>query len=174
MDYKIKPGEIHPGDILLFSGKGFISRGIRFFTKSKYSHTAIAVSGTECIEATSAGVEKSNIQSLVNKTEGFCVRRIESLTVKESEMIKEKAYQLLYEDYDFLQLISMAPYFLLRKIGITWNFLIFNSRTRMICSELVGVCLMYAGIIKVPNYYIKRYTPESWYTFKKAKTILEL
>jgi len=173
MDYKIKPGEIYPGDILLFSGKGFISRGIKFFTNSEYSHVAIAVSGTECIEATAAGVEKSDIQTLINKTEHFCVRRID-LTMEQAEKIKERAYQLLYESYDFLQFISMIPYLLLRKIGITWNSLIFNSRVRMICSELVGVCLKYADVINTPNYYIKRYTPDSWYKFEKAKTILEL
>lgn len=132
---------IHPGDIIFFRGKSFISRGIRWFTDSEWSHVGMALNGTELIEATAAGVEKNKIEPLIKNAEKICIKRIPDLTVEEMETIKTKAYACLYENYDFLQFISLIPYFLFRKLGFNWTFLIFNSRTKMICSELVGVLL---------------------------------
>lgn len=137
--------EIHPGDVIFFKGKSFISRGIRWFTKSEWNHVALAVDGTYIIEATAAGVERNKIELALKKCEKFMIRRIDSLTVAESELLKTKAYSLFYDNYDFLQLISMAPYFLFRRIGWNLPFLIFNSRGKMICSELVAVCYAAAG-----------------------------
>lgn len=165
-----------PGDCILVSGKGFISRGIKWFTNSKYSHVALYIGGGEgyVIEATAAGVEKNKFSSLLKGADGICIRRYPGLTIEQVELIKQKAYGLLYENYDFLQFLSMVPYFLLRKIGITWNALLFNKRTKMICSELFGVCYYAAGILfKSSMKKLKSLTPEDLYSDKKLITVIE-
>jgi len=162
---------IYPGDIILFRGKSFISRGIRFFTKSKWNHAALALDGSYLMESTSAGVEKNSIIKLLKKSEAFCILRDSDLAVSDVELIKSKAYSLLYENYDFLQLISMAPYFALRAIGINAPFLVFNSRTKMICSELCYVSYLAAGI-KLGN-KAKLVSPESLYKSPLFEVVYE-
>lgn len=165
---------IYPGDIIFFRGRSFISRGIRWFTNSKWNHVGMALDGTNLIEATAAGVEKNNLEELLKRSEKFCIRRVPDLTVEEVELMKDKAYALLYDEYDFLQFISMIPYFLLRKIGINCPFLLFNSRDKMICSELVSVLLWTIDIKIVKNMKsLKKITPEDLYKFNRLNTVFE-
>lgn len=168
--------KIYPGDCILIGGNSFISRGIKFFTNSKYSHVALAVSGTEVIEATAAGVEKNSIESLLKHADKICIRRIRSLTIEQVEIMKSKAYSLLYENYDTLQFISFIPYFIIRKLfGLNLHFLLFNSRTKMICSELYAVCAYAAGIKFTSSIKkIKKITPDDLYKSSLMDTIIEL
>lgn len=135
---------LQAGDCILFSGKGFVSRGIKFFTDSKWTHAAIYVGGGEgfVIEATAAGVEKNPLAPLLKKASAYCVRRIPDLTVEQAELMKEKAYGLIYEEYDFVQLVSLGIYYAFRKIGISCGWLVRNAPGKMICSELYAVCAL--------------------------------
>ncbi|MEM5778792.1 MAG: YiiX/YebB-like N1pC/P60 family cysteine hydrolase [Candidatus Aenigmatarchaeota archaeon] len=167
---------LQPGDCVLISGEHFISRGIKWFTNSKYNHVALYVGGGEgyVIEATEAGVEKNKLSKLLQSASGVCIRRVPNLTVFQAELIKNKAYQLLYQNYDFLQFISMIPYFLFRKIGFNFPFLLLNSRNRMICSELYAVCLYAAGIkLKSSIKKFKSITPEDLYRSDLLVTVYE-
>jgi hypothetical protein len=162
-----------PGDCVLVGGKGIISRGIKWFTDSKYSHAAIYIGGGKnyVIEATMAGVEKNPISDLLDHAESLCIRRIPELTAEDAAAMKDKAYQLLYESYDILQFISYIPYFIFRKFGINLPFLVFNKRNKMICSELYAVCALAAGVKFAKN--VKFVTPEILYETKKMITIYE-
>jgi len=139
---------LQPGDCILFKGKGFISRGIRWFTDSEWNHVVIYVGGGNnyIVEAVMDGVEKNEILPLLKKAEKFCVRRIPDLTVENSELMKAKAYSLMYEPYDKLQFAGLAIYNLLRKIGIKASFLVPNKRDSIICSELYAVCALTISI----------------------------
>lgn len=136
---------LQPGDCILFGGKSFISRGIKWFTDSKYSHVAIYVGGGEgfCIEATEAGVEKNPVAPLMAKAACYAVRRIPNLTVEQAELMKAKAYSLIYDGYDFVQLASLGLYYGVRKIfGKAPAFLVRNAQGKMICSELFAVAAL--------------------------------
>ena len=162
-----------PGDCILLGGKGIISRGIKWFTNSKYSHAAIYVGGGNnyVIEATLVGVEKNKIHSLIEHADKICIRRIFNLSAEDAELMKNKAYQLLYNSYDVLQFVSYIPYFLFRKIGINLPFLVINKRNKMVCSELYAVCALAAGIKFAKN--PKLVTPEILYRTHKMETIYE-
>lgn len=136
--------KLQPCDVIFFSGKGFVSRGIRFFTNSEWSHVALYVGGGEgyVIEATAAGVEKNKLAPLIKHAAKWEVRRFDNLTVEEAELMKAKAYSLIYENYDFLQVLSLGVYYAFRKIGLTWSALVANTNGKMICSELVAVCAL--------------------------------
>ena len=128
-------------DILIVSGKGLLSRAIDWFTDSKWSHVALFVGdeGNHIIEATSIGVMVNDLQTLCKGHTDICVRRYAGLSTEQLGLIKDKAYSLVYEPYDYIQLLSLGTYNLFRKIGIKMPFLVRNARDRMICSELIAV-----------------------------------
>ncbi len=165
---------LQPGDCILFSGKGFVSRGIMWFTSSKYSHVAMYVGGGEgyVIEATAAGVEKNKLEPLINHSSGYCVRRIPGLTVEQAELMKDKAYGLIYDKYDFVQLLSLGLYYGMRKLGISCSWLVRNVPGKMICSELYAVCCL-----TIPLKFKSRtklVTPETLHETDLMETILEV
>jgi len=163
---------LQPGDCILFSGKSLISRGIRWFTDSKWNHAAIYVGGGGqfVIEATAAGVEKTALKELL-KCEAVCVRRIPDLKVEDAELMKDRAYGLIYDNYDYAQIASLGIYFLFRKIGIKIPWLVRNAKSEMICSELFAVCAL---VIPVRfERETKLVTPDSLYQTDKMNTMFE-
>ena len=161
------------GDILLFQGKSFISRGIMYFTKSKYSHAALYIGGGEnyIIEATGAGVEKNLVAPLIAQADAFCVRRIPDLTVENAELMKDKAYSLIYSSYDTKQLLSLGVYYTLRKLGLNWDWLVSNNPQRITCSELVAVACLCIPLKFAAK--VKDVTPETLYLSNKLVTVVE-
>lgn len=164
---------LHPGDCILIQGKSFVSRGIMWFTKSKYSHVAMYVGGGKgyIVEATAAGVEINKLEDLIKHSSAYAVRRIPGLTVDQAEAMKDKAYALIYDDYDFVQLASLGLYYLLRKCGISWSLLVRSARNKMICSELFAVCCLVIPIKFKSK--TKLVTPDTLYTTSLMETILE-
>ena len=164
------------GDVILFQGTAFISRGIEWFSKSKWSHAALYVGGGNgyIIEATGAGVERNKLETSLHGCSSYCVRRMPNLTMEQAELIKDKAYSLIYkkDKYDFIQLLTLGIYFTLRKIGITWAWLVDNMPNKMICSELVAVCYLTLPIKFKSK--IKLVTPETLYSTGILTTIEEL
>ena len=136
-DKIFEPGELHESDFVLFEGKSFISRGIELFD-GKYSHAAQFVGNGYVIEATQAGVEKNALAPLIKAAKSICVLRVPNLSVANAELMKAGAYSQLTvgTKYDFANLISLAPYFVLRKLGINAPWLVWSKTGKVICSEL--------------------------------------
>lgn len=159
-----------PGDVILFAGKSWISRGIEWFTDSKYSHAALYVGNGYIIEATEAGVEKNLLT--FKGCSGHCVRRMPGLTSDAAKAIVAKAESLIYDNYDFLQLLTLGVYYGFRRLGITWSALVANMPNKMICSELVAV-----SYLVVPDKFkdqTKLVTPDTLYTTSLLQTIEEI
>lgn len=164
---------LQPGDCILIGGASFISRGIKLFTGSKYSHCMMYVGGGDgfVIEAIESGVEKTPLSKAIKGATDICARRIPGLTVEQVECMKDKAYSLIYEDYDYLQIAGLAVYQALKAIGIKWMALIPSNSTKMICSELYAVCAMTIPLkFKVRA---KLVTPETLASTTDMKTIYE-
>ena len=143
-----EPGELHSGDMILFAGNSFISRGIKLFSGSKYSHAAQFVGNGYVIEANQPGVEKNLLEPLIKSAAHICILRVPNLTVDNAELMKDCAYSMLSvgTEYDVLNLVSLAPYFLLRKLGINAPWLVFSAKGEVICSELCARSLINIGI----------------------------
>jgi hypothetical protein len=136
---------LQAGDVILFKDESWISRSIQWFTDSDWNHVALYVGDGYIIEATEVGVEKN----LLKKRLKHCVRMLslrKDLNEEARKLIIDKAHALVYEGYDFVQFICLFLYFLLRKIGIRIRQLVLNKRTQMICSEVIYVCYLTAGI----------------------------
>lgn len=164
---------LQSGDVILLQGTSLVSRGIRWFTDSKYSHVCLYVGGGSnyIIESTEAGVEKNELQKILAHASSVCVRRHTGLTVEESELIKTKAYSLIYENYDYIQLLSLGVYFSLRRLGITWGSIVASMPGRLICSELVAVA--YLCIPLKFKSKTKLVTPQTLYETELLDTVLE-
>jgi hypothetical protein len=143
-DKIFEPGELHSGDFILFAGKSFIARGIKLFSGSKWTHAAQLVGNGYVIEANQPGVEKSLLAPLIKSASHICILRVPNLTVDNAELMKDAAYSMLSvgTEYDIINLISLAPYFLLRKIGINAPWLVWSAKGEVICSELCARSLL--------------------------------
>lgn len=162
---------LQPGDFILFSGKSFISRGIKFFSKSKWTHVAFFVGNGYIIEATAAGVEKNLLAPLIKKTEAIAVMRVPNLTVEQMELMKAKAYAMLGEKYDVWQLLTFSVYFTLRKIGIIWPLLIGDRAGEVVCSTFGAMLLMVIPLKLCKR--IKQATPDTFYSSGSLNKVYE-
>jgi hypothetical protein len=164
-------GSLRPGDIIFFQGKSFISRGIRAFTDSKWSHVALYVGDGYIIEATAAGVEKNVLRPLIYRANRVAVGRIPNLTVDNQHRMIDKAYSMIGDKYDVWQLLTFSLYFAFRKIGIIWPFLIGDKAGEVVCSALVAICCM---IIPLKfGKTLKAVSPETIYSSDKIEIISE-
>lgn len=140
---------LHPADIVLVAGKGWLSKSIMFLTNSKWSHAALYVGGGRqaVLEAVDDGVEENPFVTTAKGHTRVAIRRLPGLTVQQAEAIKTEAYKRLNKPYDFVQLVTLGVYEVARKyLGVRWSALVKNSKRAMICSELVEVAYGAAGI----------------------------
>lgn len=120
---------LETGDILLFKSNSLYSKLISWFTKSKYTHVAIALSEHLIIEANF----RVSINPVIN-CKNYDVFRIKGGL---SEIQKLRMYKFLIKQnkkiYDFLQIIG---YIIMALFG-GYNKL--NSPHYVICSELADI-----------------------------------
>lgn len=162
---------LQQGDVVFFQGKSFISRGIRSFTKSKWSHVALYVGDGYIIEATGAGVEKNALLPLLGHASRVAVGRRKGLTIVEWELMKTRAYSMIGDKYDVWQLLTFPIYFALRKIGIIWPAIIGDKGGEVVCSAFVAMC--FATIPVKFAKYLKSVSPETIYSSDEIEIIFE-
>ncbi|AEO93471.1 enoyl-CoA hydratase/carnithine racemase-like [Bacillus phage G] len=124
--------KLQPGDIVLIRGKSFISKFVRFFTKSEYTHAAMMISERHMIEANFN--KKVNIVNFKYNPETMEIYRYkEDLTKEQQIVIVQSSYEMLNKYYDYLQVIFyMIEYF----IGKRYDRM-FNLQSFIICSEII-------------------------------------
>lgn len=135
-------------DILLFQGNEFISRLIRWGTKSRYSHVGVCLSSDELIEAVVKGVRRIKAEDLENKA--FDVYRVKEEFNKEgvTDFLKKK----VGSKYDipgviFLGLLKLLHMFGVRVLSNKWQ-----KKEDYFCSELCYEAYNKGGGIDiVPN-----------------------
>lgn len=159
------------GDCILLRGESFISKSIRKFTNSEWSHVAIYVGGgkRKTIDASLGGVRVSTIDKLMQDASAICIRRIPNLTVEEAERMKDKAYSMVYQPYDVPQFLSLGLYFILSALGINANWIIANGRSRYICSEAYAVCALTIPLEFADS--VKQVVPETLFKTDLMNTI---
>lgn len=148
--------ELKPGDILHCSGSRVISKLIKMFTKSKFSHTALYLEiwgQPYIIDAQKDGVNVRPFEEWSKKYNySYTVSRDNSL---DSDKIKELCKRALsktgHTAYDIESLILRQPWKLLtgkwKEVG--------NNEEKMYCSEFV------AWVYQVPDYF--KMSPEDLY-----------
>ena len=171
--------DLKTGDVILFSGRGLISWGIRKFTKSPYSHIGMVVriDGWDllmCWESTTLsdvadidsgknvnGVQIVPLSERVNRFKGRVVYRRLIHPVIESDMIKLMALRktLIGRPYEKNKwdLIRSA----LSPFGMV------EDLSSIFCSELVAYSKQTLGILPTPSHIpfippADAYVPADW------------
>lgn len=122
--------ELQVGDIILYKGNGFLSKAVKFFTKSEYSHVSMAISDTHLIEAN--WYKKSNIIDFKYSEKEMEIYRVKDLTIEQQIIILQRVYKYINKYYDYAQIIGH----LIESFGFHISHHL-NSDTKLICSELI-------------------------------------
>jgi hypothetical protein len=117
--------------ILLFTGTGWISRAIRWQTRSAVNHAAIQLPNGEIIEAwEGAGVQRTTLKS----TRGIQAYTVEGMKPAQWQKAVEFAHAQVGKKYDYWAVLT----FISRRKA--------PSNDKWFCSELVFESLQEAGV----------------------------
>lgn len=138
--------ELQIGDIVLVKGTGFLSRCVRFFTNSQYSHVAMLVTEKHIIEAN--WYKKANIVEFKYNPKTMEIYRLKGgLDENQKKILLLHAYDMLNSYYDYFQIFGYVIGSLIGKQYINP----FNSSALVICSELIDRAYLSIGIDLVPE-----------------------
>lgn len=143
------------GDIILYRGKGILSKLVCFFTKSKYSHVSMMISNRHIIEAN--WNKKSNISNFKFNPKRMEVYRFkDGLSAEQQISIVQDSYDFLNKYYDYGQIFGYILEFFTGKRKKNP----FNSSSKLICSELVDRAYLKINIDLVEYRADGNVTPE--------------
>jgi cell wall-associated NlpC family hydrolase len=156
----IPPSELRPADIIVSTGRAFISGAIRTATGADISHTILYIGEGRVIEAISAGViERDLSEALAEANLAIALRR-RNLTgdARATVLRSAKGYKGLPYDYvgaagagfthkrgKLAALLSPGPSAALYLAALN-NARDVNKDTRFFCSELVARCYELAAL----------------------------
>lgn len=134
-----------PGDILFFKRESGMSKIIRWFTKSLYSHVAICVSSDMnlVIEATAGLVRAADIRTLVGPYDVY--RANESY---DRDKVISFLVSKLNLKYDYAGVVYLG---LLKLLRLKRKANTFQRDKDWFCSELVAEAFEAGGLILVPG-----------------------
>ena len=173
MSQKIPPGQLQPGDVLLYHGRGFISDMIRLFDGSEYSHAAF-FNGQKVVEAIGSGIAARELAQSVGEAKYVDVYRFVSSDGKHlgdsgyaAQPILDTAgrYVAAADRYAYEQIVLLAVLASTRRIPVVsdipflrWMLrnvldnaadvlsrIVAAGKEPMICSELVYRCYTESG-----------------------------
>ncbi|ARO21344.1 hypothetical protein B2J90_28395 (plasmid) [Bacillus tropicus] len=139
------------GDIIVVSGKSFISKVIQKVAGSKWTHVALYVGGGYIIEI-DWNTKSTIVREKYSTSDLDCVvlRNKDELTKEQRDAIISSAvtYQRKGFRYDWLRLISL---YLKSKFPNSKLIDKFDNKNKFVCTELVDEILKEAGIDLFPN-----------------------
>jgi len=142
--------KVLPYDIILVRGTSIISYGIKYFTKSPYSHVALVVSPFMTFETDYKF--PSTIRNLSYNKRNYEIYRLkEPLTNKQKQQVNDYIYNHVNDKYDWRLIFS-------RMFHILFKTPIVQNRKRLNCDELIVNALKSANVDLIGNRTF--YTPE--------------
>lgn len=139
------------GDVLFFRGASPISKLISWFTKSPYTHVALALGDGRIIE--SDRFVNTRIRHLTDE-DVFDIHRLHDATPESLNLACMVAQSFEGARYDYLQIAGIAVRLLFR-----WDKTLFNRANYFICSELIDVSFMASYIERLHQSYIGSLDP---------------
>jgi len=150
---------MNSGNLVLATSKSsFISKAIRWFTASRFSHSFVTMpdvlSFPMCIEASEGGVDYMRFDTEYSGNQDSCY---EVWNIKIDQSIKDKAMQSILNDLEIGYGFFEYPWFMWRKLNSlfgrdikaqkNWN------KDGMICSQLCVAYLTACGLSNIFNKY---------------------
>jgi Permuted papain-like amidase enzyme, YaeF/YiiX, C92 family len=145
--------DIKAADVIFYRPTGFIGWVISKLTRSEYSHVSIAINSTSILE--SNRFIKSRVSDLEYVADIHSVYRLPNLTEEERNRIVTYALTMSGVSYDYTQLFGL---FLRAVFSIDTT--IFNSMNKYICSEVIDLAFMGAGVKRKDDKHIGDITPQ--------------
>lgn len=139
--YILEFNNLKKGDIILTAEKKIISKSIRTFTKSNFSHAILYVGDHSYIHSDRDGVHSGNIQRLLFAKESYAtILRCKSFSSESIEKICQYARSQIGTKYSIKEAIkTKSP--LKKKV----------QTNRQFCSRLVAQAYDYANLLLVKN-----------------------
>ena len=176
--------EFKCGDVILFSGKGFLSRLIQIGTFSKWSHVGIMLDNVLMLESTTlsntedcilkkkiSGVQIVKIKDRIKDFEGkIGIKILKKELVNEKKMnmrfVADKLHYVGYEE-NIWELL---------KSGIDWLPSTKNNLDTIFCSELVArmwkeACIFFDNKKKLNDYSPKNIATSAKDKYEKIRLI---
>jgi uncharacterized protein YycO len=144
------------GDIVLEKGTGPISRIIRWFTDSEYSHAAIVVDANILVEShLFSGVSIITMEEI---DEEYTVMEPKiPLSEKEKETMRKALYGMIGTPYDLFQIFG----YLFSSLFQGKNMM--NNPNFMVCSEVIDMAYHSIGDDILPNMFLGDAKPSDLY-----------
>jgi len=137
------------GDVIFFrkNNKSIISRLIAKITKSEFTHVGLIIGYDENTNMIKIIESNRFVNTRVNTIElNKCRHTIyttkEEKTEEQIYTIMKLAYEYVGVKYDYLQVIGLFLSLLFKKKRKPW----FNSKNKLICSELIDIIYHKVGI----------------------------
>lgn len=145
---------LREGDVLLYCGRGIISRGIRLFTDSEFSHAALFLGGDMIGEAIGKGLVKRTRQESFSGSDYVFARRLGRTDDLAPVMERAESYLEQGLKYGYPDIVLLAALLIIKRVrpsnvlGLliqraaaaaagALNKLLEGNRSLMICSEFV-------------------------------------
>lgn len=151
------------GDIVFFKKDktSFISRIIAKITKSEFTHVGLIIGYDENTNIVKIVESDRFVDTRINTIELKKCRHViytttEEKTKEQIYMIMKLAYKYVGVKYDYLQVIGLFFSLLFKKKRSAW----FNSKNKLICSELIDIIYYKVGIKRKNIYNLGNITPQ--------------
>ena len=135
------------GNLILVKHDDFISKFIRWYTKSEFNHVGLFIDDNNIIEAGSrCGVRKIKFNYYKNKKSNkeldFSIYKVKNLNEEQKERMKNFALKEVGISYDFLQFICVGIFYIFGKLRKLEPIDLHG----WICSELIAENFYEVGI----------------------------
>jgi hypothetical protein len=132
---------MEPFDLLFYRGKGIVSKAVKQFSDSPYSHVALVLDEYHLLEAN--WNHPLSIRHISYRRSDYDVYRVVGLEERQKEKIREYIQQTINAGYDYRLVIShVFHYFFKGKL--------IHDENRFDCSEWIDLAFMYAGVNLLP------------------------
>lgn len=158
--YSRKSERIVIGDILFFKkSNNFISNAIASITKSDYTHVGIIIAYDQMSQVATIIESDRFIRTKISRVqlnESHSIFAVENMTDEQRELVLKYAHSKIGTEYDYVQILGL--FFSLIFKGERRP--IFNSTNKIICSELIDLSYVKAGIKRNNADNIGNVTPQ--------------
>ena len=154
------------GNILMIKNSFWLSRFIRWITKSDYDHVAIFMNDKYIIEADLSGVKKTPFEFYKNRVE-YKILSVKNISDFDRYVVVEYAKAQIGKSYDYIQLICMGFFYLIKKLRKIEPI----DLSGWVCSELVAESFYEIGIKFSESVDPDNITPKDIYTSSIVKEV---
>jgi len=149
--------DLRPGDIILSSGNGISSVGVRLLTLSPVSHASLYVEGQQVAEAVGQGIRRRSMAALLEEEATVVAFRHPGLKPEHVQHIESFVQQQVGQRYNFVGVMLQAPFSLERRLC---ELPMVPSQVRDFCVQ--GVAAVQLGMGRNDQFFCSQFVLEAY------------